>query len=79
MAAVSKACGNMFGLLQGHSAETSGKSAQLYQRMGGQPIYICIDERVCNFLMPGSNWSCMYQDMAMSLGSGAPLIIQSTL
>ena len=25
MAAVSKACGNMFGLLQGHSAETSGK------------------------------------------------------
>ena len=24
MAAVSKACGNMFGLLQGHSAETSG-------------------------------------------------------
>lgn len=25
MAAISKACGNMFGLLQGHSAETSGK------------------------------------------------------
>ncbi len=25
MAAVSKACGNMFGLLQGHSAETSGE------------------------------------------------------
>jgi len=25
MAAVSKACGNMFGLLQGHSAETSGQ------------------------------------------------------
>ena len=24
MAAVSKACGNMFGLLQGHAAETSG-------------------------------------------------------
>lgn len=24
MAAISKACGNMFGLLQGHSAETSG-------------------------------------------------------
>ena len=27
MAAVSKACGNMFGLLQGHSAETSGITA----------------------------------------------------
>ena len=27
MAAVSKACGNMFGLLQGHAAETSGNSA----------------------------------------------------
>jgi len=26
MAAVSKACGNMFGLLQGHAAETSGNS-----------------------------------------------------
>ena len=26
MAAISKACGNMFGLLQGQSAETSGKS-----------------------------------------------------
>ena len=25
MAAVSKACGNMFGLLQGHAAETSGE------------------------------------------------------
>jgi len=25
MAAISKACGNMFGLLQGQSAETSGK------------------------------------------------------
>lgn len=25
MAAISKACGNMFGLLQGHSAETSGQ------------------------------------------------------
>lgn len=24
MASISKACGNMFGLLQGHSAETSG-------------------------------------------------------
>jgi len=27
MAAVSKACGNMFGLLQGHAAETSGNFA----------------------------------------------------
>jgi len=27
MAAVSKACGNMFGLLQGHAAETSGNSS----------------------------------------------------
>jgi len=29
MAAVSKACGSMFGLLQGRSAETSGKSVCL--------------------------------------------------
>ena len=29
MAAVSKACGNMFGLLQGHSAETSGKLSRV--------------------------------------------------
>jgi len=28
MAAVSKACGNMFGLLQGHAAETSGNYCQ---------------------------------------------------
>ena len=32
MASVSKACGNMFGLLHGHSAETSGKI--LVDRMG---------------------------------------------
>jgi len=29
MAAVSKACGNMFGLLQGQAAETSGQFARL--------------------------------------------------
>ena len=33
MAAVAKACGNMFQLLQGHSAETSGK--QFHCRVGG--------------------------------------------
>ena len=27
MASISKACGNMFGLLQGHSAETSGTTS----------------------------------------------------
>jgi len=30
MAAVSKACGNMFGLLQGHAAETSGNLQCLF-------------------------------------------------
>ena len=29
MASVSKACGNMFGLLHGHSAETSGESSSI--------------------------------------------------
>jgi len=31
MAAVSKACGNMFGLLQGHAAETSGNLQCLFR------------------------------------------------
>ena len=42
MAAVSKACGNMFGLIQGHSAETSGKYITI-QNFGR--YFICLVNR----------------------------------
>lgn len=41
MAAVSKACGNMFGLLQGHSAETSGERNQRFLQIIFALMYMC--------------------------------------
>ena len=54
MAAVSKACGNMFGLIQGHSAETSGKCITI-QNFGR--FLICLvnrkDQSYLNFFTGG--------------------------
>jgi len=45
MAAVSKACGNMFGLLQGHSAETSGVRSSAFHFLPSQAYVVLNDPR----------------------------------
>jgi len=53
MAAVSKACGNMFGLLQGHAAETSGNSAPWsFKQILLRSLAVVVIEFLCVLLCP---------------------------